>query len=209
MPFWGKTRLLYTLKALHRLTGDAHWGELYGSIKSSCISEIESGGEVDSKVFKACFGDCVWIYVASAQMLARLIEMEEVASDKERMRKGLLHYAERVAPLMELRSKYDNAKVRPFKYANWREGYNWRPQKTQKDAQSVAGSSKPEVLGNRKGHERMFMSVPLAAAAVCALADRDRYRDAILATLRHYDYGTPNISEFFHAAIAASAMLSP
>ena len=42
-----------------------------------------------------------------------------------------------------------------------------------------------------------------------ALADRKRYRDAILATLRHYDYDTPNISEFFHAAIAASAMLSP
>ena len=48
-----------------------------------------------------------------------------------------------------------------------------------------------------------------SAAAVCALADRDRYRDAILATLRHYDYGTPNISEFFHAAIAASAILPP
>ena len=46
----------------------------------------------------------------------------------------------------------------------------------------------------------------LAAAAVCALADRDRYRAAVLATLRHYDYDTPNISEFFHAAIAASAL---
>ena len=139
-------------------------------------------------------------------MLARLIELEDDAADRERMRKGLLHYAERVAPLMELRLKYDNAKVRPFRYANWREGYDWRPQKTQKEAEAVAFSPKPEVLGDRKRHERNFMSVPLAAAAVCALADRDRYRDAILATLRHYDYGTPNISEFFHAAIAASAM---
>ncbi len=209
MPFWGKSRLLYSLKALQLLTGDAHWGEQYRSIKSGCIKEIEAGGEVDAKRFKACFGDCVWIYVASAQMLARLIGLEDNAADGERMRKGLLHYAERVAPLMELRSKYDNEKVRPFKYANWREGYNWRPQKTQKEAVAVAYSPKREVLGNRKGHERNFMSVPLAAAAVCALADRDRYRDAILATLRHYDYATPNISEFFHAAIAASAMLSP
>ena len=63
------------------------------------------------------------------------------------------------------------------------------------------------MLGDRKSHERKFMSNPLAAAAVCALADRDRYHDAILVTLRHYDYDTPNISEFFHAAIAASAML--
>lgn len=209
MPFWGKSRLLYTLKTLHLLTGDAHWGELYGGIKASCISEIESGGEIDSKVFKACFGDGVWIYVPTAQMLSRLTELEDNALDKERMRKGLLHYAERVAPLMELHSKYDNAKVRPFAYANWREGYNWRPQKTQKEVESVAYSAKREVLGDRKEHERKFMTIPLAAAAVCALADRDRYRDVILATLRHYDYDTPNVSEFFHAAIAASAMLPP
>ena len=206
MPFWGKSRLLYTLKALHLLTGDAHWGEQYRSIKSACIAEIEDGGEIDSRCFKPCFGGGVWIYVASAQMLARLIELEDNAPDGERMRKGLLHYAERVAPQMELCSKYDNEKVRPFKYANWREGYDWRPQKTQKEAEAVASSAKREVLGGRKWHEREFMSVPLAAAAICALADRDRYHDAILATLRHYDYGTPNISEFFHAAIAASAM---
>ncbi len=206
MPFWGKSRLLCTLKALHCLTGDAHWGELYGSIKASSIAEIEAGGEIDSKCFKYCFGSGVWIYVPTAQMLARLIEMEGNASDRERMRKGLLHYAERVAPQMKLRSQYDNAKVRPFKFANWREGYNWRPQKTQKDAEAVAYSENREVLGDRKDHERLFMSVPLAAAAVCALADRDRYRDEILATLSYYDYGTPNMSEFFHAAIAASAM---
>ena len=209
MPFWGKSRLLYSLKALHLLTGDAHWGEQYRRIKAESIAEIEAGGEIDAKRFKACFGDGVWIYVASAQMLARLIELEDSASDKERMRNGLLHYAERVAPVMELRSKYDNAKVRPFRYANWRDGYDWRPQKTQKDAEAVAYSPKREVLGDRKAHERRFMSVPLAAAAVCALADRGRYRDAVLATLRHYDYDTPNISEFFHAAIAASAMSSP
>ena len=206
MPFWGKSRLMYSLKALHLLTGDAHWGERYRGIKAESIAEIEAGGEVDAKRFKLCFGSGVWIYVASAQMLARLIELEDTAADRERMRKGLLHYAERVAPLMELRSKYDNAKVRPFRYANWREGYDWRPQKTQKDAESVAFSPRCEVLGDRKAHEREFMSNPLAAAAVCALADRDRYHDAILATLRHYDYDTPNISEFFHAAIAASAI---
>ena len=207
MPFWSKSRLLYSLKALHLLTGDAHWEERYGSLKTGCIAEIESGGEVDSKCFKSCFNSGVWIYVASAQMLAKLIEIEDNVSDRERMRKGLLHYAERVAPQMKLCSNYDNEKVRPFKYANWREGYNWRPQKTQKEAESVAYSPKREVLGDRKDHERKFMANPLAAAAVCALADRERYHDAILATLRHYDYDTPNISEFFHAAIAASAML--
>ena len=207
MPFHGRTRLLYTLKSLHLLTGDAHWGKQYGSIKSGGIADIEAGGEIDSRCFKYCFGDGAWIYVSSAHMLARLIELEDNALDRARMQKGLLHYAARVAHLMEHRKKYDNAKIRPFRYANWREGYNWRPQKTQKEAEAVAFSPKREVLGDRKEQERKFMSVPLAAAAICALADRDKYHDAILATLLHYDYATPNISEFFHAAIAAAAMI--
>lgn len=207
MPFWGKTRLLYTLKSLHLLTADPHWGELYDGIKADGIGEIEAGGEIDAKNFKHCFDCGIWIYVSSVQMLARLVEMEDDALDKERLRNGLLHYAARVAPLMERRAEYDNEKVRPFKYANWRDGYNWRPQKTQGEAESVAYSPRRDVLGDRKAHERDFMAVPLAAAAVCALADREKYHDEVMATLRHYDYATPNISEFFHAAIAASAMM--
>ena len=206
MPFWGKSRLLYTLKSMYFLTGDAHWNELYGRIKADGIAEIEAGGEIDVKCFKPCFGDGAWIYVSTAQMLARLIEMEDNALDRARMRNGLAHYAARVAPSMELRAKYDNEMVRPFAYANWREGYNWRPQKTQKDAESVAFSPRHEVLGSRKDHERRFMAIPLAAAAICSLADAGRYKDEILATLRYCDYATPNISEFFHAAIAAAAL---
>ena len=84
-----------------------------------------------------------------------------------------------VAPLMKNRENYKNTTERPFKYANWRTGYAWRAQKTQKDA-----------------------------AAVCALSGEAAYREEVEATLGHYDYSTPNISEFFSAAVAASA-LSP
>ena len=48
---------------------------------------------------------------------------------------------------------------------------------------------------------KYFFSTP---TAICAMADRNRFRNEVLATLRHYDYSTPNISEFFHAAIAAA-----
>ena len=161
------------------------------------------------KVFKTCYSNGVWIYVSSVQSLARLVSLEENESDRTRIKKGLLRFASRVAPLMRRRADYANTCERPFKYANWRTGYKWRPQKTQKDAESVACSGNIEILGRRKEYERNRMSVPLAAAAICALADRDMYREEILLTLRHYDYTTPNISEFFHAAIAASAMLSP
>ena len=208
MPFWGKTRLLYSLKSLERMTGDGHWKQVYDEIKASALDEIEAGGEVDAKVFKACYGACVWIYLSSAQALKRLIEMEENPSDRARMKTGFLRYAERVAPLMKKRAKYENTTERPFKYANWRTGYAWRVQKTQKEAEAVAFSGKKEILGNRKAYERDYMANPLAAAAVCALQGDAKFHDEILATLRHYDYSTPNISEFFHAAIAAAAVLT-
>ena len=89
-----------------------------------------------------------------------------------------------------------------------RNGFYWPPQKPRKKSQDVHYSSKPEILGNRRSFECDYMRVPLAAAAVCAIVDAERYRGEILSTLRHYDYSTPNLSEFFHAAIAAAAMRS-
>ena len=206
MPFWGKTRLLYSLKSLHRLTGDAHWNEVYSRIKASALDEIESGGSADEKAFNVCYTYGVWIYVSSAQALARLIELEEDLAVRMRLKRGLLRYAERCAPLMKNRVQYANTTERPFRYANWRTGYAWRVQKTKEDAEFVAASGKREILGVRKDYERNGMSLPLAAAAVCALSGDVRYLDEIRATLRHYDYSTPSISEFFHAAIAAAAI---
>ena len=174
---------------------------------AGALDEIEAGGEVDAKAFGGCCTWGVWIYLSSAQALQRLIEMEENPSDRARMRTGFLRYAERVAPLMKNRSCYDNAtSERPFKYANWRTGYAWRVQKTQKEAEAVANSGKEEILGTRKNYERHGMANPLAAAAVCALQGDAKFRDEIRTTLAHYDYSTPNISEFFHAAIAAAAL---
>ncbi|MCQ2389616.1 MAG: hypothetical protein MJ138_07870, partial [Kiritimatiellae bacterium] len=206
MPFWGKTRLLCTLKSLRRLTGDGHWGEVYDEIKASALDEIEAGGAVDAKAFNGCYTEGVWIYLSTAEALARLVEMEENPSGRARMQKGFLRYAERVAPLMKDRVKYKNTTERPFKYANWRTGYAWRKQKTQKEAEDVAYSGKREILGTRKAYERDGMAIPLAAAAICALQGDAKFRDEIRATLRHYDYSTPNVSEFFHAAVAAAAL---
>lgn len=206
MPFWAKTRFLYSLKSLHRLTGDRQWEECYESVKADALDAIESGGESDAKFYKACFGGGVWIYIPSVQALSRLVELEENESDRARMKKGLLLYASRVAPLMDRRTRYDNSAERPLKFMNWRDGFYWPPQRPRKKAQDVHYSSKPEILGKRRDFECDYMRIPLAAAAVCAIADAERYRGEILSTLRHYDYSTPNLCEFFYAAIAAAAM---
>lgn len=208
MPFWGTTRFLYTVKSLHDITGDAHWAELYEEVKKEKLADISLGGEVDYKVFKHGYTTCVWIYLSSAQTLARLIETEENEKHRAMMKKGLAAFASRVAPLMKDRLEYDNKVTeRPFKYGNWRTGYKWRVQKTQKDAQEVAFSGDVKILGNRKAYERKGMANPLTAAAVCALEGDEKYREEILATVFHYDYSTPNISEFFHASIAIAALL--
>ncbi len=122
MPFWCVTRFCYMLKSLHLLTGDAHWGDLYSAVKTERLHEIEAGGAIDEKILKACYGNCVWIYLSSAQALALLIKMEENPSDREQMKRGLSAYADRVAYLMKDRVKYENTVERPFRYANGRNG---------------------------------------------------------------------------------------
>lgn len=207
MPFWCVTRFMYMLHSLGELTGEEHWKRLYEETKRERLKEIECGAEIDERTYKAAGGEGVWIYVSSAQALAYLIAREECLGDRKRMMLGLSNYAARVAPLMRDRVRYDNSTQEcPFKYANWRTGYAWRIQKTQKDAEEVAYSGNKDILGTRKDYERRWMANPLAAAAICALSRDARYRDEIRAALRHYDYTTPNISEFFHAAIAASAL---
>ena len=206
MPFWGKTRLLYSLKSLRELTGDAHWQQAYDKIMGDGIAGIEAGGAIDAQTFGACYNDCIWIYLSTSQALARLIALEDNPGLRARLKKGFAHYAARVAPVMQRRAEYANTAERPFRYADWRTGYAWRPQNTQEEAEKVAWSGKREILGDRKDYERNGMANPLAAAAICALEGDGRYHAEILATIRHYDYSTPNISEFFHAAIAAAAL---
>ena len=208
MPFWGLTRYMYMLKSLYDLTGDAHWGKLYEDIKKERLSDIAQGAEIDAKLHKQVYGNIVWIYMASCQALERLIKVETNADHRALMEKGFKDFASRVAPLMKNRAAYDNKVLeRPFKYANWRTGYKWRMQKTQKEAEAVAYSGNHAILGNRKDYERHGMANPLTAAAVCAMQGDESFRDEIVATLLHYDYSTPNISEFFHAAVAAAALL--
>ena len=99
---------------------------------------------------------------------------------------------------------FSNKIERPFKYANWRTGYRWRPQKTQKEADEVQGTGNPAILGNRKRYERNTMTLPLSAAAVCAYAGVAR--DEVEHTLRSYDYSQINLCEFFLAEVAAYSL---
>ena len=88
----------------------------------------------------------------------------------------------------------------PFRYANWRSGYMWREQKTIADSDRVASTGDEAILGTRKKFERAYMTAPLSAAAICALAGESPQE--VAKTLAHYDYATLNLSEFFLAEVA-------
>ena len=164
------------------------------------LEVCREGWATDVKKFNADGGG-MWIYVCAQGCLARLAEMDPAHADD--FRAGLARNAARARPAMASVT-FSNVIERPFKYANWRTGYRWRPQKTQKDADDVQRTGDPAILGHRKQYERKTMTLPLSAAAVCAFAGAAR--EDVDRTLRSYNYSQINLCEFFLAEVAAERM---
>lgn len=143
----------------------------------------------------------LWIYTPASLALRALAAREEDPCAAAKYRAGLDLSAEAARPFMEAAKTYPNTAERPFKYANWREGWNWRPQRTQKEAEAVAADGNQEVLGTRKELERCTMTAPLSAAVICACAGKTV--GEIAETIARYDYSTPSLCEFFLAPLAA------
>ncbi len=207
LAFRGAAHSLFLLRSVWEVTGDEAWRRRYEEAlvrrqKSTTLTMLEvcrEGWATDVEKFPADSSG-MWIYVCAQGCLARLAEMDpDHAAD---FRSGLARNAARARSGMAEASGFSNVIERPFKYANWRTGYCWRPQKTQKDAEAVAGTGDPAVLGNRKKYERKTVTRPLSAAAVCAFAHAAR--DEVERTICHYDYSQIDLCEFFLAEVAAA-----
>ena len=209
LVFRAATHTLFMFRAVWEVTGDEKWKRLYEDTlvlrqesKPLTMLEVCREGWVTDAPYFPADGSGMWIYVCAQGCLARLAEMDR--DNAAYFRAGLARNAARARPAMAHASDFSNVIERPFKYANWRTGYRWRPQKTQKDAEEVQCTGDRAILGTRKHYERETMTTPLSAAAVCAFAgeageDIDR-------TLRTYDYSQINICEFFLAEVAAYAI---
>ena len=198
------------------VTGDAVWRERY---EKACGEVYADTGmtrlEVCAKGYVSDFGKFdvepsgMWIYVCAQGCLRALADGETDAWRRRFFLAGLKVNAARASKFFGDAAKYDNSTERPFKYANWRTGYRWRDQPTQKEADAVAGTGDRKILGSRKWFERSHMTTPLSACAIVAFAGEARDRAAIEEVLRHYDYSTLNISEFFLAELAWYALPAP
>lgn len=211
----GAVMYLFNLRAMYDVTRDGVWLARYRKARDerspksgkTRLEICSEGYPHDREEIKNIDQGQLWIYVSSQGALARLAEMEEEASAKARYREGLAVNARGALAAIGAYKQFDNADAKVFGHARWREGYpGWFEQKTQADAERLASTGNPAVLGQRKGYEVRYMRNPLAAAAHIALAGyREGFEEAERA-IRHYDYSKLNMAELFFAEVAFYAL---
>lgn len=209
-PFRNAAHGLFLFRILGELDAE-RYGGLYAELaharaKKCDMTRLEAcamGYEADIPILPNLEPNLLWIYVCAQGCLRELAVLEP---DEQSFTRGLKANAKRAVPFMALHEKYDNSMETPFRYANWRMGYTWSEQRTIADSDRVASTGDKAILGTRKTFERAYMTAPLSAAAICALAGESPRE--VAATLAHYDYATLNLSEFFLAEFAWFAQAS-
>jgi hypothetical protein len=216
------TSYLFVLRMMHQLTLDNLWIELYRtalfehpreSVELPSASEktrIEicaAGYRIDSVIFtgrgRSIDKSALWIYVKNQATLAYLVAMENDQKIKAAYRIGLELNASNAMSVIGEYENFDNNDTKVFGHTKWREGYStWFPQKTQADGERLSQMGDKEKLGPRKNYERIYMTNPLAAAAIIALAGDRANREIIESVISHFDYSKMNMSEFFFAEVA-------
>ena len=222
LPFRGAVQYLFILRVLADATGEPKWKEEYlrardgkyqrkGSEHLTRLEICEAGCGRDAEMKKGFKVNPtgLWIYVGCAQgCLAALADREEEADVARRYRNGLEKSAAYVRSALGTSKLYPNVAEHPLKYAQWRAGWTWRAQSTLAEVMAAANKTNAnwKLLGNRKTLERRTVTAPLSAAAICAYAGL--YGDEVMKTLRHYDYSTIALSEFYAAPLAYELLLS-
>lgn len=218
------TTYLFVLRMMYQLFKEPVWLEQYrtalfehprGSVEQPSASHktrIEicaAGYRIDSVIFKGRNIDksALWIYVKNQATLFHIIAMEDDETIKANYRTGLIKNAQNAFEAIGEYKKFDNNDTKVFGHANWREGYPiWFTQETQADAERLSRMGDKAKLGDRKSYERTFMTNPLAAAAIIAMAGDNANREFIEQVISHYDYSKLNLSEFFFAEVAYYAL---
>jgi hypothetical protein len=207
-PVWDHApRLLFLLKALHTLTGDAKWQKRYltalhekpGDGGATRLELCEQGLRFKEKQRHS------WTGSVPTVSLRGLWEMERDESLRAAYARGLAASVAVAAPGMAVRRQFKNESTSHFSN-DWR-GMNalWRPQQT--DAETHALATEQLAWFNRQSPRRVeemrFVREPLFAAWIVTLCpDRElvaRHRDEIRDTLAHYRYDRLRHSHFFAA----------
>jgi hypothetical protein len=201
---------LFLLRGMYAITKDSRWLEWY----KRALTEVPEGGKFtraqicstgiayDAKMW----GDrreYLWIYVMKQAALVELARLESSPDLKSNFEIGVQNNREFVMEFAKGFASFDNSDTKVFGNTNWRKCYtDWYPQFTIEDAIEVSKLRNAEMAGERKEYERRFMTTPLAAASVIALAGKKEDCNLIDKIVTHYDYTKLNLSEFFYAEFA-------
>ncbi len=204
------SRMLFTMKMLHRVSGDEKWRTMY-------LTELEKhGGEKQLSKREICAGGMVfwyakrhnWTSCAAVGGLRGLWELETDPAIKDDFARGLSASAKLAAESLSLAQQFDNADTSFFEM-DWRVmNAAWKPQKTETEAQDLAMEQIRNFskLAPRRGKETAFIREPTAAAWIVTLtadpAQLNQLAPAVESTITHYDYTKLYYSQFFWVEMA-------
>ncbi len=213
----GVVMYLFNLMAMYDVTRENVWLERYrkalaekspadGKTRLEICAEGYLYDERTKQIPNAG-SSLLWIYVSSQGGFAWLVKLEKDENIRASYIAGLKVNAEGSLAQVSKFKGFDNNDTKIFGNANWRDGYGpWFEQKTQQDAEKMAGRAIKEKLGWRKSYEVAHMRHPLASAAMVALGGCEKGYDLVRSAICHYDYSKLNMAEFFFAECAFYAM---
>jgi hypothetical protein len=203
-------RFLFLLRAMHEITGEAHWLTQYHerqrekigpAIKSRlqiCAEGLEYGGKDRGESY-------LWTHSMSQAALRALADAETEAPVQEAYRHGLIASAEKAAIHLDRASKYDPANRLAFD-TDWTFlNASWKPQAHCDEAIALGRAQLPlwAERNPRSPYEDDTVREPLFAAWIICLAG-DETRKRLLGTelqqmLSRYHWRTMYTATFFVA----------
>lgn len=208
-------RMLFTMKMLHRVTGDAKWQNMY-------IAELaKRGGDHNLSKQELCAGGMKFFYAkthnwtscAAVGALRGLWELETDPARKAEFAKGLTLSSNLAAESLSLSAQFDNADTSPFEM-HWRVmNAEWKPQQNEKESVDLAHAQLKTYLkvAPRRGKETAFVREPTAASWIVTLASDAavlrKHRPALETLIAHYDYTKLYYSQFFWVEMAWERLL--
>ena len=203
--FDSSPRLLFVCKALHDVTGDAKWDQLYQA------ALVERGGKENRSRLEVCEHGMVfeyakyhtWTSCTCVGAVRALWEMEKDETIRAAYARGLQASADLAYKSLPMAQQFDNADTSYFEM-DWRVmNKDWKPQQTEQEAQDLAHVQLKNFnkVAPRRNKETEFVREPTAAAWVVTLAPdatilKQRAVD-VERVIAHYDYTKLYHVEFF------------
>jgi len=200
-------RLLFTLLAMHELTGEGKWRQRY------LDAARESGGKNPRSRIEICRKGMVfdpgqgarhsWTGSAGVVCLRALWEMETEPALREAYAQGLRASAELSAKSLGLFANFNVDGTEAFENDWHMMNAAWKPQHSEADAVAVANAGLREQhrASPRLHLEKDWVREPCFAAWVVTLCPDDsfvaRYGDSIAELIAHYRFDRLRLSQFF------------